>query len=109
MNPRLKDVIRYRDHQEKFEIASPTPEQMTVEVCEFATDPGPARMNQQQIRLLEACLPRGHFVKLMTKVLGEVIFHWKNPDFLFRNVDFLLKNVDFLLKNVGFIIYTGAQ
>jgi len=73
VNPLLKGVIRYRGHQKKFEIALPTPEQLTVEVCEFATDPGPARMNQQAIRLLEACLPRGHFGEVMTEILREAL------------------------------------
>ena len=54
IDDRIPDgCIEYRSNQNKWYIPSPTPEQLTLEVCCFGTDSGPARLNLQMIRLLE--------------------------------------------------------
>ena len=45
--------MEFRKNQEKWYIPAPTDEQLTVEVCCFGVDSGPARLNLQMIRLLE--------------------------------------------------------
>ena len=54
IDDRLQDgYIQFRENQNKWLIPSPTAEQLTLEVCCFGTDSGPARLNLQMIRLLE--------------------------------------------------------
>jgi hypothetical protein len=71
VNHALKDVICYRDHQEKFKLVTPTPEQLTIEVCEWAEDSGPARINQQNIRQLEPRMEPGRLAELLTELLQQ--------------------------------------
>jgi RecQ family ATP-dependent DNA helicase len=65
--------LHYRDSQNKVTIPDPTPEQLTVEVCEWATDSGPAKINQQNIRQLEARMEKGYLAELLKKLLEEAL------------------------------------
>ena len=71
VNHALKGIICYRDHQQKFKVVGPTPEQLTIEVCEWAEDSGPARINQQNIRQMEARVPAGCLAELLTELLQQ--------------------------------------
>ena len=73
VKPELKGVIRYRESQKKVEIVDPLPEQLTIEVCDFATDSGPARINQQHIRMLEPRMEKGRLAELLTELLAETL------------------------------------
>ena len=75
VNPELKGVIRYRESQKKVEIVDPLPEQLTIEVCDFATDSGPARINQQHIRMLEPRMEKGRLAELLTELLRAHLLH----------------------------------
>lgn len=54
IDDRIADgCVEFRSNQQKWYIPSPTDEQLTIEICCFGVDSGPARLNLQMIRLLE--------------------------------------------------------